>query len=64
MREAVLFYGRNLSSQDGEYIVNYLRNRKVPESMWKQFNLGASPNEWHGVLNYLKSKKKLVNNSG
>ena len=28
--------------------------------MWKKFSLGASPNEWQGVLNHLKRGKKLV----
>ncbi len=62
LKDAVLFYKAKLSTQDGENTANYLRKRKVSERMWKKFDLGASPNDWHGVLNYLKGKNKLVKN--
>jgi len=37
--------------------VNYLRKRLVPESMWAQFQIGMSPDEWQGTLNCLQQKK-------
>ena len=62
LKEAVLFYKEELSNRNGESTAKYLCKRKVPESMWNKFNLGSSPNDWHGALNFLKGKKKLVKN--
>ncbi len=56
LKEAAAFYSEKLSVPEGENAVKYLQQRKVPESMWKQFQIGISPDEWQGTLNYLQKK--------
>ena len=57
LREAATFYREKLSVPEGENAVNYLHKRLVPESMWVQFQIGMSPDEWQGTLNCLQQKK-------
>jgi len=54
LKEAAAFYSEKLSISEGENAVKYLQQRQVPESMWKQFQLGMSPDEWQGTLSYLQ----------
>tara|TARA_Y100001970_G_C14230379_1_gene858247 strand:- start:531 stop:2300 length:1770 start_codon:yes stop_codon:yes gene_type:complete len=61
LKEAELFYKEKLSTPAGEMTIKYLQKRNIPNSMWKKFNLGASLNEWQGVLTYLKQQKKKIN---
>ncbi len=57
LKEAATFYREKLSVPEGENAVNYLHKRLVPESMWVQFQIGMSPDEWQGTLNCLRQKK-------
>jgi len=59
LREATSFYRDNLYCKEGEITAEYLRKRMVPENMMDKFDLGTSLNEWNGVLNCLKEKKKF-----
>jgi DNA primase len=59
LKEAAAFYSEKLSVPEGENAVKYLQQRGVPESMWKQFQIGISPDEWQGTLNYLQKKKNF-----
>ena len=56
LREAATFYREKLSVPEGENAVNYLHKRLVPESMWVQFQIGMSPDEWQGTLKCLQQK--------
>lgn len=56
LKEAAAFFEEKLSVPEGKNAVTYLKQRQVPESMWKQFQIGMSPNEWQSSLNYLQKK--------
>lgn len=55
LKEASSFYRENMATA-GQIAVEYLRQRMVPESMCEQFQIGVSPDEWQGTLNYLQQK--------
>jgi len=54
--EANLFFQRNLSLASGDYCRRYLTNRGMTPEMIAKFGLGYSPDDWHGLDNFLKSK--------
>ena len=60
LEEAVFYFKKKLSTKDGELVTKYLLEREVSKEMCKKFSLGASIDEWQGLLNHLKSGKKLV----
>ncbi|MFH1457487.1 MAG: DNA primase [Patescibacteria group bacterium] len=53
---AVEFYKQTLFSKEGEQALKYLREqRKLPDEIIKEFNLGLAPNDWNRTSNFLKS---------
>jgi DNA primase len=54
--EAQQFFQRNLSLASGDHCRRYLSNRGMAPEMIAKFGLGYSPDDWHGLDNFLKSK--------
>jgi len=54
LREAAEFYHRQLYKPDGKRALDYLRERKIPESIISLFNIGYAPPA--GTVSYLKNK--------
>ncbi|WP_319584849.1 DNA primase [uncultured Pseudodesulfovibrio sp.] len=54
--EANQFFQRNLSLASGDHCRRYLTNRGMTQEMIAKFGLGFSPDDWHGLDNFLKSK--------
>ena len=55
-REAAGFFHRTLFTEQGRQQLEYLQRRRVSPSMIKHFGLGAAPDDWHALGDYLKSK--------
>jgi len=54
--ESKAFFIRNLSMASGDTARQYLLNRGMNQEMFDRFGLGYSPDDWHGLDNFLKSK--------
>jgi DNA primase len=54
--EANQFFQRNLSLASGDHCRRYLTDRGMTQEMLAKFGLGYSPDDWHGLDNFLKSK--------
>jgi DNA primase len=54
--EANLFFQRNLSLASGDHCRRYLTNRGMTQEMIAKFGLGYSPDDWHGLDNFLRTK--------
>lgn len=50
------YYSRNLRLAGGDGARAYLKRRGTSEEIAKNFGLGVSPEDWHGLDNHLKSK--------
>lgn len=50
------YYRRNLSQATGDVARTYLQKRGAADETVAAFGLGASPDEWQGLANYLKSR--------
>ncbi len=55
-REAARFFHNYLMSPDGKWALDYFMGRGLTLATIKHFGLGASPDSWDALLNYLKSK--------
>ena len=55
-REAAGFFHRTLFTEQGRQQLEYLQRRRVSPSMIKHFGLGAAPDDWHALGDYLQSK--------
>ena len=54
--EAADWFKRNLNMGAGQRARAYLENRGMTLEVIEAFGLGYSPDDWHGLDNYLKSK--------
>ena len=54
--EANAWFQRNLRMGAGEIARNYLNNRGMTPDVIEKFGLGYSPEDWHGLDNFLKEK--------
>jgi len=54
--EAKQWFQRNLSVAAGDHCRRYLSNRGMTQEMIGKFALGYSPEDWHGLDNFLKSR--------
>ena len=54
--EAAEWFIRNLKMGAGQRAKSYLENRGMNPEVIDTFGLGYSPDDWHGLDNYLKSK--------
>ena len=54
--EANAWFQRNLRMAAGEIARNYLNNRGMTPDVIEKFGLGYSPEDWHGLDNFLKGK--------
>jgi DNA primase len=54
--EANAWFQRNLSMAAGEVARSYLHERGMNPEVIAKFGLGYSPDDWHGLGNFLKSK--------
>lgn len=54
--DAARFYYEQLNESKNSDARQYLKDRKVSESVIKKFGLGYSSNEWNLLYNFLKSK--------
>ncbi|HBU38130.1 MAG: DNA primase [Desulfovibrio sp.] len=54
--EASSFFQRNLKMAAGDVALRYLHDRGTTRDVIEKFGLGYSPDDWHGLDNYLKSK--------
>lgn len=50
------YYRRNLSQSTGDVARAYLRKRGAADEAVASFGLGASPDDWQGLANFLKSR--------
>ncbi len=55
-REAAGFFHRTLFTEQGRQQLEYLQKRGVSPAMVKHFGLGAAPEDWHSLGDYLQSK--------
>ncbi|MDQ7834485.1 MAG: DNA primase [Humidesulfovibrio sp.] len=54
--QAQEYYRRNLNQVTGDAARSYLRKRGTSPEISAAFGLGASPDDWHGLLNHLVSR--------
>lgn len=54
--EANAFFQRNLKMATGDNARRYLSNRGMTPEMIDKFELGYSPDDWHGLDNFLRTK--------
>lgn len=54
--EANAWFQRNLSLASGDFCRRYLTNRGMTPDVIEKFGLGYSPDDWHGLDNYLKGR--------
>jgi DNA primase len=54
--QAQEYYRRNLDQVTGDAARAYLRKRGTSPEICAAFGLGASPDDWHGLLNHLVSR--------
>nr|WP_321257301.1 DNA primase [uncultured Pseudodesulfovibrio sp.] len=50
------WFQRNLRMGAGNHAMKYLTNRGMTQEMIEKFGLGYSPDDWHGLDNFLKTK--------
>ena len=55
-RETARFYHNYLLSDGGKPVLNYFLSRGLSPATIRKFGLGASPNEWDGLIRHLRSK--------
>lgn len=55
-REAAKFYHETLFTEKGKQQLEYLTRRNVSSKMIKHFGLGAAPDDWHALGDYLQEK--------
>ncbi len=53
---ALEYFRRNLKLSTGVEAQGYLQRRGIVPGVVEAFGLGVSPDDWHGLLNFLKSK--------
>ncbi|MFH1913976.1 MAG: DNA primase [Pseudomonadota bacterium] len=58
--EANAWFQRNLSMAAGETARHYLENRGMTPDVIAKFGLGCSPDDWHGLGNFLKGKGRTL----
>jgi len=54
--EASAWFQRNLRMASGEVARSYLARRGMTPDVIGKFGLGYSPDDWHGLLNHLRSR--------
>ena len=55
-REAAHFYHETLFAPAGAAALEYLRNRGLSDGVIRKFGLGAAPDQWDALTNYLTEK--------
>ncbi|MBR6810363.1 MAG: DNA primase [Clostridia bacterium] len=55
-REAARFYHDTLWKPEGKQVLDYLHGRGLDDGIIRRFGLGASPDQWDALLNYLTDK--------
>ncbi len=55
-REAARFFHETLFTERGSAQLNYLNSRGLSPKMIKHFGLGAAPDDWHALGDYLTEK--------
>ena len=55
-RETARFYHNYLMSDDGKWALEYYKQRGLSLKTIKHFGLGAAPDSWDALINYLKGK--------
>lgn len=55
-REAARFYHDMLWKPEGKQVLDYLHGRGLDDGIIRRFGLGASPDQWDALLNYLTDK--------
>ena len=54
--QAQEYYRRNLDQVTGDLARGYLRKRGTSPEITAAFGLGASPDDWHGLMNHLVAR--------
>ncbi len=55
-REAAKFFHETLFKPEGKAQLNYLIGRQLSPKTVKHFGLGAAPDDWHALENYMREK--------
>ncbi len=55
-REAARFFHQTLFAAQGKTALDYLIGRNLSMQTIKHFGMGFSPDDWHGLLNYMRDK--------
>lgn len=55
-RQTAKFYHSYLMSENGKWALDYLTSRGLAIETIKHFGLGAAPDSWDALINFLKSK--------
>jgi len=61
------FYQKYLLKNADTKLQNYLKSRKISSDSLKKLKIGLAPNQWDGLINYLRAKSinlKLIENAG
>lgn len=53
---AAIFYQETLNGLDNQSAKDYLLKRGMKETVIKLFKIGAAPDKWNGLINYLRAK--------
>lgn len=56
-KEAALYYHEQLWLPENSAALAYLHDRGLDDAVIRRFGLGASPDDWDSLLNYLQTKK-------
>lgn len=60
-REAARFFHQHLMTPEGKWALDYLLGRGLSLATIKRFGLGAAPDSWDALINYLKGKGFSIN---
>lgn len=55
-RQTAKFYHNYLMSESGKWALDYLKSRGLAIETIKHFGLGAAPDSWDSLINFLKTK--------
>ena len=62
IQQVVQFYEKHLKANDK--VIQYLKSRDILGKTAKYFHLGASPNQWHAVVQHFKAHIDLLKQAG
>ncbi len=60
-RDTAKFFHSYLMSEEGKWGLKYFMDRGLTLKTIKQFGLGAAPDSWDSLINYLKAKGYTIN---